>query len=982
MRRPMAGLAVLLVLLSGCGYQGPTEEPVPREVKRAGEELPDQATLAEVRDYLEWAFQLPPDRRFLLAVTEMARLALGASQADTTAVWQDNGWAIRYGETPVGSLPAWPVFEDYWHLLRSWAQQLQPRLAPQLKNDNGKKEALKPALNFLEQAKELANRWQQGPSAKTLADAAQLATVLAAHHLDLLETGDEVSAHALALVALAEAFGQELPQERAVLAFRLGYWPGDELLGKLGPEHPLVLFVNHDSDKLQALAARSSDPLTVLFAAESLSESLLFSKAYDMAQRTKQVDPWSLVWLRAVGQRHEMPVAQEAGRQALVAAMAWAKGRKPPARERLPEVQLLRAFEKALASRSWPDNALFPRSWHQSFARSLFASGVEILVDYAVRQYAEVNAARQLRTALGNAKSPWGMALEKWAAAVVGSFLGEGDQQTLLRVLATPGAPGGQARMELFWKLERAMAFGVPERLAAARVAFLSLDSRPVHRQSLIVLARNTLLDLELAEKVTEELYRSSRLLFPLAVVYHKAVAGEQNLLWQWVNNPQSPPLVRHIALRYLGRLPDQPLPALEEAYEKLRDAIPDPWNLAEEMARVFVARGHPEKAVRILEDLCQGLSQGGLEYAVARAHLAQVLLKMGKNREGLTTVEEVVPSYQENVLFVYVRALLANGRKQEALEWAQKAYERYPFSEYSLVALMDVHWALGNYAAAAEAFARHRNTLSAERWRFDLGPVFVRRFHGKSQEAIEAMKAFGRKVEGEKLITLAHESARLGDVELAFVVAEKAVWPPGRPDLLFEAYRYLRQLKGKRAALEWLQERLKVEPWNRVSYECWDSESYEVLWDLLPPQPQGDGAERVWIQRAAALALGFDPGRKNRELVLSEFSKPSSDPNGALVRYLLGVATPKEEEMLLSTRFSRRDGGELAYYLGLKAQAEGRCSEAARWYRVAVERLPFVSYQYRWAYSRLYAWWSWDLPVAEACKHRGTRWIILQDTL
>ena len=125
MRRPIAGLAVLLVLLSGCGYQGPTEEPVPREVKRAGEELPDQATLAEVRDYLERAFQLPPDRRFLLAVTEMARLALGDSKADTTAVWQDNGWAIRYGETPVGSLPAWPVFEDYWQLLRSWAQQLQ-----------------------------------------------------------------------------------------------------------------------------------------------------------------------------------------------------------------------------------------------------------------------------------------------------------------------------------------------------------------------------------------------------------------------------------------------------------------------------------------------------------------------------------------------------------------------------------------------------------------------------------------------------------------------------------------------------------------------------------------------------------------------------------------------------------------------------------------------------------------------------------------
>lgn len=166
------------------------------------------------------------------------------------------------------------------------------------------------------------------------------------------------------------------------------------------------------------------------------------------------------------------------------------------------------------------------------------------------------------------------------------------------------------------------------------------------------------------------------------------------------------------------------------------------------------------------------------------------------------------------------------------------------------------------------------------------------------------------------------------------------------------------------------------MEPWNRVSYECWDSGSYEVLWDLLPQEPEGDGAERVWIQRAAALALGFNPGGQKRQYLVKKFSSPSSQTDAALVRYLLDLATPAEEHLLLHTKIAMRDGGELAYYLGLKAQAAGRCREAARWYRVAVERLPFVSYQYRWAYSRLYAWWSWDVPLEQACRLTGPQWI------
>ncbi len=981
MPRNMTRLVGLVALLVSCGYHGP-KELVPQPVKRAGEEVAEQASLLEVRDYLQHAFQPPPDRRFLLAVSDMAQLALGEASVKTTAVWQENAWVVHYGATPVGSLPPWPVFADYWQLLRSWADKLQPKVLATFKGGQARAGFREPAGNYLEQARELARQWQKKPSQKTLESAARLATVLAAHHLDLLETADEVPAHALALVALAEALGGEFHQERAVLALCLGYWPGDELLGKLEPQHPLVLFLNNKNHELDARVSRTSDALTVLFAAESLGERLLFSRAYSLAQKRHNEDPFALVWLRALGPQHEMSVARKLGWQALVSATAWARGRLPRAREQHPQEQLLRTFEKALASRSWPQGALFPRSWQQSFAKGLFASGVMILVDYAVEQFAEVSTAQELEKHLGSAKTPWGREVAQWVGHVVGTFLGKQDQSALLRALATPGALGGKAKMALFKQVDKTLAYGVPERLAAARVAFWALDNRPTHRELLVFLARAALLDLELGEKVAEELYRCCRLLFPGWVVFAKSIAGESSLLWQWVNDPTLAPRVRATAFVYLARMPDQPLPALAEAYESLWEAVPDPWNLAEAMARVLVGRGHAEKAVLVLQQACERMPRGGLEYAIARAFLAKVLLHMGKNQEALATVEEVVSSYQGGVLVTYVQALLSNGKKQEALEWAQKAWQRYPFSVYTLLAVMDAYWALGDYQAAAQALARYGYPISAKSWRFDVGPVFARRFRGRPQEAVAALKALGRKVEGEKLVTLAHECANRGDVALAFAVAERALWPPGRPDVVFEAYRYLRQLQGKNEAQKWLTSKLQVEPWNRVSYECWDSESYEVLWDLLPEEPQGDGAERVWVQRAAALAKGFDPGGKPRQYLLQKFSSPAVPTEATVVRYLLDLATPTEKETLLRTKMALRDGGELAYYLGLKAQGEGRCREAVRWYRVAIERLPFVSYQFRWAYSRLFAWWSWEASVDRACTLVGPQWVATEGTL
>ncbi|HDN27827.1 MAG TPA: hypothetical protein ENG03_12200 [Thioploca sp.] len=47
----------------------------------------------------------------------------------------------------------------------------------------------------------------------------------------------------------------------------------------------------------------------------------------------------------------------------------------------------------------------------------------------------------------------------------------------------------------------------------------------------------------------------------------------------------------------------------------------------------------------------------------------------------------------------------------------------------------------------------------------------------------------------------------------------------------------------------------------------------------------------------------------------------------------------------------------EVAYYIGLQAQTEGRYFEASNWYRIAVETGLIKNGEYRWAYDQLTRW-------------------------
>ncbi len=70
--------------------------------------------------------------------------------------------------------------------------------------------------------------------------------------------------------------------------------------------------------------------------------------------------------------------------------------------------------------------------------------------------------------------------------------------------------------------------------------------------------------------------------------------------------------------------------------------------------------------------------------------------------------------------------------------------------------------------------------------------------------------------------------------------------------------------------------------------------------------------------------------------------------------RYLLGLET--EDQLLALARTSERRT-QIAYYVGLEAESEGRISDAIDWYRVVLATGDYKKYEYSFAYLALEAW-------------------------
>ena len=252
-RIPLAVAAVLAV--AACDNRaGPPPPPIKHHILKVA---PLAIPVADRRSALRDAYRLRPDRRFMLALGEVRRLAArtpappgGAAEAGFSA----GTWTIRIADTDVGTLPELPDFPDYLALLVGYAKSSGPaRGAASGKSprDTGSRFLMPGILGDLRSA-------EASPGGVSFPDAARSFARIAFQMEDRLELAPLVPSRAMALLAIARAHDVHAAvEEEVLLAHALGYTRHAEDLARTLPQGtPLRLFEASDDAALWALASK------------------------------------------------------------------------------------------------------------------------------------------------------------------------------------------------------------------------------------------------------------------------------------------------------------------------------------------------------------------------------------------------------------------------------------------------------------------------------------------------------------------------------------------------------------------------------------------------------------------------------------------------------------------------------------------------------------------------------------------------------
>jgi hypothetical protein len=146
----------------------------------------------------------------------------------------------------------------------------------------------------------------------------------------------------------------------------------------------------------------------------------------------------------------------------------------------------------------------------------------------------------------------------------------------------------------------------------------------------------------------------------------------------------------------------------------------------------------------------------------------------------------------------------------------------------------------------------------------------------------------------------------------------------------LLIAYDALRRARGEEAAVTWLRGQMTPALGPGLGMEAYRSGHESLLWSL-PLQTD----ERVWVLRQAMMLRRIDTDPEHERLLAEHFALPVDSYLHQVGRYLRGAI--REEELLVLGE-GRDRACTVAYFLGLRAQAEGRYSDALLWYRAAIE--------------------------------------------
>jgi len=966
-----------------CGREAPSPtvsaatKPVPRT---AAEELPLDPF--QRRAAIEKIYRLKPDRRFLQAVEAVQRFFVGSAPV-ATAVPEGEGWRIRLGPTDLGTLSDLPDFQQARALLDAFAKRLA-REHPVGNQTAAAADASPGPFDWEPDAiallREAQARWRNGERSPELArQACSALASLAFQTVDTLGVGDRLPAQALAMLAVTHALGAEAVREEALTAAALGYTAAAERAAKRLPERDaLRLYLEHSS-RLEAVArggpvaARYLQLRALTRAVDREGEARWLES--EMAGEQRRLPVLALRLHSRDGWR--TPVAQEMPFDVLVAAAEHAGDPRVPQRTIEMSVKaaapasregqlLARASASIGRIESSAGGPFYDADVIQGYDRSLLYSALAQWSRTLLDEETSPHAAEELSRLLGDDSGAVARDFRRWllvriaaarpdtAAATsapsaaprkglsraLEDLLFErqpverppGVRQQLLRGLSDLPSLGPVAPLQLFgelWRLDWAdTAIPTVMRALAAR-----MDSRVEHRIHYAFLVLNTLRDLQLEERLLKSVFRDARLSDQSSELWS---AGRGWVLHDLMRSAEVLPYSLGLDLTWAPRWQKQTLAQLDQQRDWARK--PEP-RVAKALAAQATAgnnrRRYEEAASAIGEWLVndKGLQQGDL--AILQATLLHAVYGEGRFAEAWQSMS---------------RRFHTERREPGALEAIGAARS---------------HWSLRDYDAAAQALARSRSPVSPEEWVLTLGKYFAEALGplpvGESRKAIEALRKAGL---GEGPCTaLADALGNAGFPEQAFdiLVALSDQVQPGsnsptartKPVLVLLAYVQLKRWKGEEAAVRWIRSGPLPEATHQsLSLIAYGRRALELLWSLLPEPPSGPFADDFCLLRAASLSLDPNVATAERRNAANEHYRSAGyGRSHELGKFLLGQVDEREVAKLAT---DPEKASEVSYYLGVKAEGEGRLRDATAWYRTAVEGGNVQWAEWRWSSAAL----------------------------
>jgi len=787
---------------------------------------------------------------------------------------------------------------------------------------------------------------------------------------DQVGASDRVAARALALVGACRALDSTaLARECCLLADEMGYGAfAATAAQRLPADDPVRLFVSQQDARLVQLASstRAGKEARFLYLTR-------LARACDTKRWAEWLDRYfgndAALALPISGSalalgRFETHMPAAAAVLLVVAHQLRLldSGSTPDAAvapER-PLRQLMNDFEDMMRSmKPRADGVFLDRELLRGYFRGCFYSALGAMGEHYRNSLSSVPATRDFAQEIANNDSGPAGEFAGWYGHLAAAKSGHLDAAIMCKDLSQLPHFGAPLRLATFEAIHEGSSVGDPLRRTAAVVLSKQLDTRPGHRTQYGWILHDDLWALDRAEDMLASAARSGSPMDPRLQARWAGYLGDRDRLQAMLEPPDLTWMQQVIILGYFEEAPAVDSTAVCGAYQRCIARHPDEPTLAESYAGYLVDhKDYPAARVAIQRWLDRKVKTEGLEDVLVHVRLARTYFMEGRYQEGLDTIEPFVASQQFGAMALAALLLDKLGRGGAAESLAVFAWTRYPDNPPAQALVAELLWKHGKPELAARALATSPYPMTQDSWAEELAPWFRECYQGRPRDALRAVDAMvAARLPAQAVRELARQYDHTGDSRMAFdIVSRVRSQGQERLQVLASAYHYLKRGRGEGRADAWLRGQTRgASDTEReiLDYVAFSIGEFGPLW-CCHPKLDAENGEFTWVLRAAAALRSQEISPQRREELRKHCARTSDDHYRLLGRYLLGL---EKEPAALASAIDGRSTCEAYYYVGLKAQAEGRYRDAAHWYWRCIATNQTSNGEYHWAYEQLYRW-------------------------